>query len=399
MKTIFLRALFALSALVAAGSLSPSAHAAPGDILETNEGNILRFRGVGTPATFVANLSNPKGLVFDGRGRLYVADAGKNAIITYTLPDGAVSTFASGLNSPIGLTFDVDGNLFVAEAASGNIIRFAGLDKAKTTFATGLGGPSGLAFANGGDLFVADFSGGKIYRITPSGDKTVFASGLNQPADVAFDTSGNLFVSDSGSGTIFKYAPDGTRTTFVSGLERPYGIAFTEAGNLVVADNESGGTYLYSPAAAKTTLFQSNFNTPQFLAVETATHQLLNVSTRGLVQTGDNVLIAGFVVGGNGPVGTPVLVRALGPSLTAFGVTNALADPMLELRDASGTLLATNNDWKDSQESAISGTKLQPSDDHESAIYIQLHGGAFTAIVRGQNGTTGTAVVEVYNFQ
>ena len=67
--------------------------------------------------------------------------------------------------------------------------------------------------------------------------------------------------------------------------------------------------------------------------------------------------------------------------------------------NASGTLLATNNDWKDSQESAISGTKLQPSDDHEAAIYIQLHGGAFTAIVRGQNGTTGTAVVEVYNFQ
>ena len=72
---------------------------------------------------------------------------------------------------------------------------------------------------------------------------------------------------------------------------------------------------------------------------------------------------------------------------------------MLELRDASGTLLATNNDWKDSQESAISGTTLQPSDDHEAAIYIQLHGGAFTAIVRGQNGSTGTAVVEVYNFQ
>jgi hypothetical protein len=126
---------------------------------------------------------------------------------------------------------------------------------------------------------------------------------------------------------------------------------------------------------------------------------LLNISTRGLVQSGDDVLIAGFVVGGTGPVGTSVVVRALGPSLSALGVANPLPDPTLELRDSSGTLLATNNDWKDTQETAISATTLAPADDHESAIVTSLHGGSFTAIVRSATAATGTAVVEVYNLQ
>jgi hypothetical protein len=125
---------------------------------------------------------------------------------------------------------------------------------------------------------------------------------------------------------------------------------------------------------------------------------LLNISTRGLVQSGDNVLIAGFVVGGTGPVGTSILVRALGPSLSAFGISNPLPDPVIELRDASGTLLASNNDWKDTQQAAISATTLAPSNDQESAILITLHGGAFTAIVGSATGAPGTAVVEVYNL-
>jgi sugar lactone lactonase YvrE len=398
-KTTFLRSLLAAVALAAAPFLAINAHGATGDIFETNEGNILRFRTAGaTPGTFAAGLSNPKGLVFDGRGHLYVADAAKNSIFIFTIPDGLGSTYVTGLNSPVGLAFDTAGGLYIAESASGNVVKFAPAGT-KTTFATGIGGPAGLAFDNSGNLFVADFTGGKVYKITPDGTKSTFATGLNLPAGLAVDSAANLFVADSGSGTIFKFAPDTTKSTFVSGLGEPFGLAFDAVGNLIVADHRDGATLRFTPAAAKTVIFSSNFNTPQFVAVEPAAHQLLNVSTRGLVQNGDNTLIAGFVVGGTGPVGTSVLVRALGPSLTAFGLANALPDPVLELRDASGTLIASNSNWKDTQQTEIAGTTLAPTKDNEAAILVSLHGGAFTAIVGSATGEPGLAVVEVYNLQ
>ena len=397
-KTTFFRSLLAAAALAALPFGAKTLRAATGDILETNEGNVIRLRTLGgTPTTFATGLSNPKGIVFDGNGHVYVADAGKNAIIVFTLPDGGGATFVSGLSSPIGLAFDIAGNLYEADSGSGNIFKFAP-DATKTTFASNVGAPSGLAFDNSGNLFVADFSGGKIYKYTPAGTQSTFATGLDHPAGLAFDSVGNLFEADSGSGTIFKFAPDGTKTSFATGLGRPYGLAVDAVDNLLVADNANGATLRYTPAAVKSTVFQSNFNTPQFLAIEPAQHRLLNISTRGFIQGGNDVLIAGFVVGGTGPVGTSILVRALGPSLSAFGISNPLPDPVVELRDASGTLLASNNDWQDTQQAAISGTTLAPTNDRESAILTSLHGGAFTAIVGSATGAPGTVVVEVYNL-
>lgn len=397
-KMNFMPLLLAAGAVAIAPLLALNARADVGDIFETNEGNILRFRSGGTPQTFSTGLSNPKGIVFDGRGRVFVADAGKSSIIFYNLPDGTGAIFATGLNSPVGIAFDTFGNLFVAEASSGNIIKLAP-DATKTTFATGLGGPSGLAFDNNGDLFMTDFTAGTVLKFTAAGAKSTFATGLDKPAGVAVDSAGNVFVSDSGSGTIFKFTPDGTRSSFATGLKRPYGLAIDALDNLVVADNGSGSTFSFRPDGTKNTIFSSNFNTPQFVAVEPAPHSLLNVSTRGLVQTGDNILIAGFVVGGTGPVGSNIVVRALGPSLSTLGIANPLADPTLELHDASGAIIAYNNDWKDTQEAEIESTTLQPSNEKESAIFISLRGGAFTAVVRGGSGSTGTAVVEVYNLE
>lgn len=398
-KTTFLRSLLAVAALAASPFLAPTAHALVGDILETNEGNVLRFRIVGaTPSTVATGLSNPKGIVFDGLGRFFVADAGKGSVLVFALPGGSGTTFVSGLASPVGLAFDVSGALYIAESGSGNITRIA-RDGARSTFASGLGGPAGLAFDNSSNLFVADFSGGKVYKIAPDGSKSTFATGLNQPAGLAADSAGNLFVADSGSGTIFKFAPDGSKSTFVTGLGSPFGIALEASGSLVVADNEEGATVRYSATGARTLIFSSDFNVPEFLAVEPAAHHLLNISTRGLVMGGDDVLIAGFFVGGTGPVGTNIVVRALGPSLTPLGVGNALPDPMIELRDAFGTLIGSNNNWKDSQEEAIMNTGLAPTEDNESAFLTTLNGGSFTAIVRSATAATGTAVVEVYNLQ
>jgi sugar lactone lactonase YvrE len=398
MKKNFLRFLFAAS-LLATPFLAQNARGTVGDILETNEGNILRIRTIGgTPTTFATGLTNPKGLVFDGNGHLYVADPGKSAIIVFTVPDGGGATFASNLNSPTGVTFDAAGTLFVSEAGTGNILKFA-KDGTKTTFASNTGASTGLVFDNSGNLFAGDFNGGKIYKFTPDGTKTTFASGLSLPAGLAVDAAGNLFEADSGSGTIFKFAPDGTKSTFATGIGRPYGVAFDGTGNLIVADNENGATLRFAPDGTKSTIFASNFNTPQFVAVEPEQHRLLNISTRGFVQGGSDVLIAGFVVGGNGPVGTSVLVRALGPSLSAFGITNPLPDPVLELRNASGTVIASNNDWRDTQPDAINATTLAPPNDRESAILITLKGGTFTAILGSATGAPGTAVVEVYNLQ
>jgi len=94
-----------------------------------------------------------------------------------------------------------------------------------------------------------------------------------------------------------------------------------------------------------------------------------------------------------------VVVRAIGPSLSNFGVTDPLQDPTLELHDASGAVIANNNDWQDTQEAEIMATGLAPTDPHESAILIALPAGNYTAIVRGVSDATGVALVEVYNLQ
>ncbi len=124
--------------------------------------------------------------------------------------------------------------------------------------------------------------------------------------------------------------------------------------------------------------------------------KLANISTRGLVETGNNVMIGGIIVVGSSS--TNVLVRAIGPSLASVGVPNALLDSTLELRDSDGTLLAQNDNWRDTQESEIVATTIPPTDDHESAILRNLAPGSYTAIVRGVNSTTGVALVEAYQL-
>lgn len=123
--------------------------------------------------------------------------------------------------------------------------------------------------------------------------------------------------------------------------------------------------------------------------------QLANISTRGFVDSGDNVMIGGFILG-NGSANARILIRAIGPSLTPFGVPDALVDPTLELRNNNGDILAANDDWRETQQVEIKETGLPPSDSRESAIVQNLAPGAYTAIVRGKNNATGVALVEAY---
>ena len=132
---------------------------------------------------------------------------------------------------------------------------------------------------------------------------------------------------------------------------------------------------------------------------QTADSSLANVSSRSFVQTGDNVMIGGVVVGPIGTSGAKMLMRAIGPSLSVFGVHNPLADPVLELHNGSGQLVGTNDNWKTNQQAAIQATGLAPKNDKESAILATLAPGNYTAVVRGKNDTSGIALVEAYRLR
>jgi hypothetical protein len=115
------------------------------------------------------------------------------------------------------------------------------------------------------------------------------------------------------------------------------------------------------------------------------------------VQSGDQLLIGGFIVGGT--QSKAVVVRALGPSLASAGINQPLSDPAVELRDASGVLVASNDNWGSGPNAAqIQSEHLAPSDPNESALQATLNPGSYTAIVRGANGATGVGLVEIYDL-
>src|SRR4029077_20578221 len=188
----------------------------------------------------------------------------------------------------------------------------------------------------------------------------------------AIQNSGHAPTQPSESAMIATLQP-GNYTAIVRGVNNTVGIALVEV-------------YDLSPGAASI---------------------LGNISTRGFVQTDNNVMIGGFIVQGAGQ--KTVIVRAIGPELSAppFFVPNALADPTLELHDGTGALIAFNDNWQTTiiggiitanQVSAIQNSGHAPTQPSESAIIATLQPGNYTAIVRGVNNTTGVALVEVYDL-
>ncbi|HYY35221.1 MAG TPA: hypothetical protein VE867_02505, partial [Candidatus Binatia bacterium] len=181
------------------------------------------------------------------------------------------------------------------------------------------------------------------------------------------------------------------------------GHAPTDANESAIIANLQPGNY--------TAIVRGNNNITGVALVEVydlspdTTSRLGNLSTRSFVQTGQNLMIGGFIVQGTGP--KRVILRAIGPELTRFGITDALANPTLELHNGAGTLIAFNDNWQTTiiggiitgnQVSDIQNSGHAPTDASESAIIANLQPGNYTAIVRGNNNTTGVALVEVYDL-
>jgi hypothetical protein len=184
---------------------------------------------------------------------------------------------------------------------------------------------------------------------------------MNAPNRQEIINSG-LAPSNNLESAILTSLNPGAYTAFVRGVNNGTGIALVEG-------------YDLDPAAGS---------------------KLGNMSTRALVQTGNNVMIGGFIITGSGQ--KRVIVRAIGPSLAQPGITNPLQDPTLELHNGNGAVIAFNDNWKDTQQAEITATSLAPTNDKESAILRTLAPGNYTAIVRGKNNTIGVALVEVYGL-
>jgi hypothetical protein len=455
-------------ALAIAFTFVAQSFAAPGDLYVSDlaSNSVVVYKPDGTSSTFVTGLNSPQGMTFDELGNLYLADGGSGNVFKYAT-DGTQSIVASGLSDPVGiaiLPLPVSGfDLLVSENTGNKVTRVAA-DGTKSDFAVAVTAPLGVSAtkinSTQSDVYVAAASGtikiapdgtvttiyagsdgrnavadsngnvfvsvgvtGEVKKVVPGGNTTIFASGLGDPHGMAFrskfgsgnpDGVGNLFVADPLGGFIFQITPDGTKTTFASTGKPNY---------LILQVGETSPTPTPSPSpppspspSASPTISPSPSASPSPTAspspsvspTPSPTPGLLrNISTRGQVLTDDNVLIGGFIITG-GTAEKTVVVRAIGPSLSALGVPNVMADPVLELHLPDGSVI-TNNDWIDnssSDQAALVAAGLAPSDNLESAILMKLPpvddsvagSGLYTAIVRGNNTGTGVGLIEVYDM-
>lgn len=233
--------------------------------------------------------------------------------------------------------------------------------------------------------FIVTGNAPKVVIIRALGPSTTIAGALQDPTLELHNSAGGIVYNDNWRTTQEQIIKDttipplddresaivigldpGNYTAVVAGKNGATGIALVEVYDLGTASLDTGSKA-----------------------------QLAQISTRGNVLTGDNVMIGGFIISGTT---TKIIARAIGPSLSNFGIAYTLADPTLELFNGSGTSIALNDDWKSTQEQAIRDTTVPPTNDKESAIVNSLVPGAYTTIVRGKNNTTGVALVEVYSL-
>jgi sugar lactone lactonase YvrE len=418
-----------------------------GNLYVTNSRNntITRITPAGVSSLFYSGsaLSQPWGLAFDVAGDLYVANSGNNTITRITPGGAATPVITGGLNSPRGLAFDSQGNLYVTNSGNNTLARIPPGGVATVLSSSSLNEPTSIAITDKDNKPLSlppspvpqpplpPVEPGRITNMSIRSTAGTGAQTLIVGAVVAgAGTSGTKPLLIRGIG------PALTGFGVPGVLADPLLSVF--AGTNVVAANDNWGgdaqviaignavaafglapatsrdAALYAPAlpardytiqitgAGGTTgvaLAEIYDATPAGSFTAT-TPQLVNVSARTQVGTGADILIAGFTLGG--ATARTVLIRAVGPTLTGFGVPGALADPQLAL--FTGAMqLQQNNDWGAAANAAqITSTTTAlatfqlGTGSRDSAILTTLQPGSYTAQISGVGGTTGVALVEIY---
>lgn len=333
---------------------------------------------------FPANVrnTNPFDLVAVGN-RLYVSDGGQNLIWRVDLTNGNFATLATFPPVANPLPFGPP----VVDAVPTGIVFSDG--KLLVTLFRGFPFAAGTSTVEQVDLQTGShspFIGGRktaidILPIRADEDLTSTTRYL-----VLEHASGDML---SGPGRLLRFdRPDSTPVVIADCLAAPAAMTLDQASGILYV-TELNGHIAAIPVRAEG--HDAEAGVPP---------TLLNIATRGKVQPGDDALIAGFISGeGTGGGSSRIVVRAIGPSLTSSGVANPLQDPTIELHDGSGALLASNDNWKDSQQAELQATGIAPTDDRESAIVRTLVPGLYSAIVRGKGNASGIALAEVYAVQ
>ena len=237
------------------------------------------------------------------------------------------------------------------------------------------------------------------FIISGTDPKTVILRALG-PSLGGFGVSGAL-----ADPVLSLYNSSGTLIATNDNWQTDHGSAFIEQNGFAPGNPAESATLQTNLAPGAYTVVVTGKNSTEGISLAEVyelygpglNSKLGNISGRGFVGTGDNVLISGFIVGDVGS-GT-VVVRALGPSLGSFGVSQPLSDPVLTIYDSNGSAIATNDNWQDDNNAIdVQQQGLAPPNALESAIVLHLPPGAYTAVVRGANGATGNALVEVYDL-
>ena len=397
--------------------------------------------------------SHPVNLAFSPNGlKAYIANSTSNFVVVLDTQTRTVVNSFLLPEHPHDVVFGTQNRLWVLGESYGHIFQIDATTGSSTGPSISL--YSGGVFIYSGSLeispdrntlYYGDYglSPGTMYKINVSGSRpflvrqTLFGAGSNGE-DLTLSHNGSFICYTTGSGqnlyhiAKFRTSNFASLGSFNTG-PYPQALAFSPDDSTVYASvatasgikvfnantflslgtisgpNEavklavdSTGRYLF---AGYTETFGDFRGTRVYDVSPLAESQLANISTRAFVQTGDNVMIGGFVVQGIQP--KRVIIRAIGPELTRFGVPNVLADPTLELHDSTGALIASNDSWlhtiiggiiTSDQVRDIRTSGHAPRDPRESAIIAELPAGNYTAIVRGVNDTVGVALVEAYDL-